>query len=324
MLRFKNTVARAVTGVTFTPDGRFIAGGSGGFDVWQLDGVRKWYLEQPAVRRMLAFHADPWGRWFYHSTARSGLQLFALDTFRPSRLPGHEWQHDVGSLAVAESAKKVAVSRGWNGINRIECWSVNPVTGEWTADWAVRDGYPCSPYEPFYLRQQPYPDTYTWCLDFDPPGVRLYANILHPRLVVGGSLGMLTVLNATTGEVLDELSGCRAGEGVEHTVLTDGRVVVWSSVCIELWDSTTRGRIAANAGHGRAHVTALAVHPSGRFVASVGGDGKVRLWSAADLSPLRTFDWGIGKLHAVAFNQNGTLAAAGGDKGKVVVWDVDD
>jgi WD40 repeat protein len=37
----------------------------------------------------------------------------------------------------------------------------------------------------------------------------------------------------------------------------------------------------------------------------------------------RTFTWDIGRMRSIAFSPDGALAAAGGDTGKVVVWDVD-
>jgi hypothetical protein len=37
----------------------------------------------------------------------------------------------------------------------------------------------------------------------------------------------------------------------------------------------------------------------------------------------QAFNWEIGRLRSVAFSPDGMLAAAGGDRGKIVVWDVD-
>jgi WD40 repeat protein len=42
------------------------------------------------------------------------------------------------------------------------------------------------------------------------------------------------------------------------------------------------------------------------------------IWNVA-----RTFTWDIGRMRSVAFSPDGALAAAGSDRGKVVVWDVD-
>jgi WD40 repeat protein len=67
----------------------------------------------------------------------------------------------------------------------------------------------------------------------------------------------------------------------------------------------------------------IAFHPSGRFLAAANNDRVVTLFDAKTFSEVQSYAWKIGKLRAVTFSPEGTLAAVGSNTGKVVVWDVD-
>jgi WD40 repeat protein len=71
------------------------------------------------------------------------------------------------------------------------------------------------------------------------------------------------------------------------------------------------------------YIHALGFMPDGRAVVSAGADGIVRTWDSTTGAQTRSFDWGIGKVCAAAVSPDGMLCAAGGENGKVVVWDVD-
>jgi WD40 repeat protein len=73
----------------------------------------------------------------------------------------------------------------------------------------------------------------------------------------------------------------------------------------------------------RKEFTGLAFHPSGRFLAATSNDKTVKLYDTTTWAVVEAFNWNIGRLRSVAFSPDGMIAAAGGDKGKIVVWDID-
>jgi WD40 repeat protein len=73
----------------------------------------------------------------------------------------------------------------------------------------------------------------------------------------------------------------------------------------------------------RKHFTAMAYHTSGRHLYATSNDATVHIFDTATWERTERFRWQLGSLKAVAVSPDGTLAAAGGDRGDVVIWDVD-
>lgn len=105
-----------------------------------------------------------------------------------------------------------------------------------------------------------------------------------------------------------------APDGAHLAAAVDTRVLVWRA------DGTRAGEFRSP---GTKHVIGLAFHPSGRWLAVADNAGAVRLLDVSTWAEVRCFDWGLPKARSVCFSPDGTLAAAGSDTGRVVVWDVD-
>lgn len=75
---------------------------------------------------------------------------------------------------------------------------------------------------------------------------------------------------------------------------------------------------------GRYDLTGLAYHPSGKRLAVACNDGTVRVFDTTAWEEVGKYEWKSGRLRSVTYSADGTLAAAGSDTGKVVVWDVDE
>jgi WD40 repeat protein len=142
------------------------------------------------------------------------------------------------------------------------------------------------------------------------------------------SRGRVVVRSLATGAAL-ATGYCPAFEHPELAVAPDGSLfVAQAKNMLYVWAGLAPGDRFVQAGRqvrndGRKHFTAIAFHPSGRYLAATSNDTTVKLYDTATWQVAKSFAWEVGRLRSVAFSPDGALAAAGSDTGKVVVWDVD-
>jgi WD40 repeat protein len=104
---------------------------------------------------------------------------------------------------------------------------------------------------------------------------------------------------------------------------SDGRTLASASRDrVTLWDTATQQTRLVLKGHQRL-VNSLSFSPDNRTLASASSDGTVRFWDAETGQQREAFDWKIGRVWTVAFASDGMRAAAGGDWGNLILWDVD-
>jgi WD40 repeat protein len=89
-----------------------------------------------------------------------------------------------------------------------------------------------------------------------------------------------------------------------------------------VWEVTTGAKLVHHKID-KQHFKDVAFTPDGRFLLLARNDKTVRVWDTQTWSEQAAFDWDIGAIVSVAVAPDGMRAAAGGDKGKIVVWDLD-
>lgn len=109
------------------------------------------------------------------------------------------------------------------------------------------------------------------------------------------------------------------------------QLVGFNNMTLLVWQVPERGEIAAPQrirNTTRKQFTAIAFHPSGRqLYATCNGedsrDATVHIFDTTTWTRVEQFSWQLGNLKAIALSPDGMLAAAGGDRGDIVIWDVD-
>jgi WD40 repeat protein len=157
------------------------------------------------------------------------------------------------------------------------------------------------------------------CLAVSPDGKTLAST--HPHSELSWVTPHVALWDTATGRRRARLLDCtEVCDGVAFS--PDGsRLAALGHQTLWLWELPAGRPLAHHPS--RKFYTGLAYSPDGRVLATSNNDGVVRFWDGRTGAPLRAFAWDIGKVLCVGFAPDGMRAAAGGERGTIIAWDVD-
>jgi WD40 repeat protein len=309
---------KPILGVAFSSDETTLAaGGCYNVELFSLHDETRRFVPCDATDTAYSLDLDPLGRYLYLSKPRTGCKFLDLKTMQWSRPPGGEYDCHIPSLSRTADGARLAFSRGSAGYNRTECWDVHQ-TGGLVRRWVAQEGR-------LVAAPLVYPHMGAWWFTngvaFSPDG-RTLATVENSSSEAAAH-NAVHLRDADTGQIRATIGTFPVTVGFRVTFTPDGSMLVGHEAkWLELL-SVTGEIVGKLKPPGRAHFRAVAVHPSGKCLVTVGNDGAARFWELPSLRPGRVLKWDVGRLHSVAFSPDGMLGAAGGDAGRVVLWDVD-
>ncbi len=124
------------------------------------------------------------------------------------------------------------------------------------------------------------------------------------------------------GRIVQSIRGWQ--QAVTHLAFSpDGLVLAGTAgPRLRIWDLRSEHELAVHK-RGPKHFQGLSFSHDGRFLATVSNDTTVRLWDAHTWEERAQITWDIGALLNIAFSPDGLRAAAGSDRGQIVIWDVE-
>jgi WD40 repeat protein len=295
-----------VGALAFAPDGRALAAATdAGVYLWRAiaDGAR---AEALAPHDFNDVRFGPDGRWLFASSF--GL-VWRYDTETGASAPTNPWGGYYTRFDLSPAGADLVYSQHLFGPGGTRCRvAVSPatdlsVTGRrWEREVPASYGH-----GPLFL-----------------PGGERFCRVEGGWAAERRRHEYALVTYATaTGEVVRR-SQVYEDVGGSSVLSDDGRWLASRDInSLYLWGLDQSARAVRVRNDNRRHFTGIAFHPSGRFLAATSNDRTVKLYEVSAWTEARAFTWELGRMRSVAFSPDGTLAAAGSDKGRVVVWDVD-
>jgi WD40 repeat protein len=241
----------------------------------------------PSGSRLQSLRFDPRGRWCAVAGDDGQVQLAPLDPLAPSvRFASSE--SALNALAFDATGERMALTLHGAGA---ELWRLDP---------------------PQLERTLALPSPSTGRLAWSPDGRELAVALRGARVCV---------LSTVSGELRFEFEAT-ASVGVLYWPFDHGLFVADLEGVITRVERASARTSARMLGH-EGPVTALTLDPAGRWLASSGFDGFVRVWDASSGVELAHFDPKAGAARGVAFSPDGTRLWAHFADGVARGWRLD-
>jgi WD40 repeat protein len=304
MLIFK-AHAKPITAVAFSPDMTMLATGSGTerlFRVWRLVAPGGGLLEKPEKVHEwpnewvanVAFTTDS------KIVVASGSQkLAAYDLAAKGKLVLDEAKASGFKMCV--SSKNVIYAHGMVATKRWSLPDGKPIKGEWKGDSDADKNHGAGPVA---VTSDGGRIAAYWSPDEGPPDARFVVRDIEGKIVARYDREKVSVQPA------------RARFGKKDTLFATAfgpDIVVWDA---------KKGTEIKTLSVGKKHVPDVAFTAGGKRLIAVSNDETVRQWDTETWKELEVYTWKAGKLTALDVSSDGCRVAAGGQAGKVVIWDV--
>lgn len=302
MLVLRVSRKTTVNQLAFAPDGRSLAAAcDAGLYLWReiADGAVATALTGP-VATPVRFTAN--GRWLFAGSR----ELLRFDAATGAEATLTLWAGYPASFDVSPVEPHVLAAQGLHA------------GGEYRTRMALWRADDLSPAGQLWERECP---GYTY-LPIRFLGADRFARVEYV-FSSGKSSYRAAIHNAANGELLEAIQFALPFP-YEWLPAPDGsRLAVRGTYQIDVFrlDQPTAVPLRLS-NDSRRYFTGLAFHPSGRYLAAASNDTTAKVYDTST-GEVRAFTWKLGRLRSICFSPDGTLAAAGTDKGQVVVWDVD-
>jgi len=297
--------------LAYSPDGHTLASAS------DDRTVRLWDLATGQTRVILDDHSEPMLALAFSpdssDLAYGGFdkQVHLCDTARGGTIvpfePFPRFEHAITGIAFSPNGQHLAV-----GADLIRTRWANPRARRAllpAPTLRVRDMLTGQDWVPSF---EDGPQA-VWCLAFSPDGATLAAGLGN------GAVVLWDFASRTEQRRLTHDAGI-------HAIVFSPKNTTLAALAgrqVKLWRSGQRSPVSMSMAHA-GYAWSVAFTRDGHFLATGGWDGTVRLWDPHTGQERAKYDWGLGRVNAVAFAPDGMTAAAAGTSPEIIIWDVDD